>query len=59
MKCVYDISDHLGNTRVSFTKNSVTKEIDVLQVSDYYPFGLQHEKENAQASSGNVPKKEF
>ncbi|RXM61509.1 RHS repeat-associated core domain-containing protein, partial [Chryseobacterium sp. CH1] len=38
---IYQYKDHLGNTRVSFAKNSA----DVLEVTDtnnYYPFGLNH-----------------
>ena len=36
----YHIKDHLGNTRVAFEEES--GNVAVKQVSDYYPFGLQH-----------------
>ncbi len=38
----YSLKDHLGNTRVIFadTNNDGTPEI--IQESDYYPFGMQH-----------------
>lgn len=36
---IYNISDHLGNIRVSFYKNS-KGTIEVVDQSDYYPFGL-------------------
>ena len=51
---VYKLLDHLGNNRVSFTKNDTTEELDVLQTNDYYPFGLEHGKENIEASSSNL-----
>ena len=54
MNCVNHITDHLGNTRVSFTKNQTTNEIDVLQTNDYYPFGLTFDKPIQQASSSNI-----
>ncbi|MDA8947787.1 hypothetical protein N9H57_01465 [Flavobacteriaceae bacterium] len=51
---VYRLTDHLGNTRVSFFKNTVTKEVDVLDTNDYYPFGLEHQKAENTASSSNI-----
>jgi RHS repeat-associated protein len=35
----YHIKDHLGNVRVAFKNNNSSPE--VLQTSDYYPFGLR------------------
>ncbi|MDB9779282.1 hypothetical protein OAB54_03425 [Flavobacteriaceae bacterium] len=32
---VYRLTDHLGNTRVSFKKNNVSEEVDVLETNDY------------------------
>ncbi len=34
----YFLKDHLGNTRVTFTKNGST--IEILQQDHYYPFGM-------------------
>jgi RHS repeat-associated protein len=38
----YDLLDHLGNTRVTFNKNSSTSQVQKLQSDDYYPFGLRY-----------------
>jgi RHS repeat-associated protein len=35
----YDLKDHLGNTRVSFSADNATAQ--PLQYKDYYPFGLE------------------
>jgi len=35
----YDLKDHLGNTRVSFSADSA--EVKPLQYKDYYPFGME------------------
>lgn len=51
---VYRLTDHLGNTRVSFFKNTVTDEVDVLATNDYYPFGLEHQKAENTARSSNL-----
>ena len=55
-KYVYRIKDHLGNTRVSFTKNQTTGEVDVLNTNDYYPFGMTFDKPVNQnvANSSNI-----
>ncbi len=37
----YDLTDHLGNVRVSFTKASNAVTPLVLQQSSYYPFGMK------------------
>ena len=39
---VYNYTDHLGNTRLSYTKNSSTNDLTILEESNYYPFGLKH-----------------
>ena len=36
----YSIRDHLGNTRVAFMGSSLGGSIDVVQRTNYYPFGL-------------------
>ncbi|MGE8556612.1 MAG: DUF6443 domain-containing protein [Chryseobacterium jejuense] len=38
---IYQYKDHLGNTRVSFAKNS-TGVLEVIDTNNYYPFGLNH-----------------
>ncbi|AZA99767.1 RHS repeat-associated core domain-containing protein [Chryseobacterium joostei] len=38
---IYQYKDHLGNTRVSFAKNSVGA-LEVTDTNNYYPFGLNH-----------------
>ncbi|NMN37178.1 DUF6443 domain-containing protein [Pedobacter sp. SG918] len=37
----YNLSDHLGNVRVTFYKNPNTGQLEVLQRDDYYAFGLR------------------
>ncbi len=43
-KYIYNYTDHLGNTRLSYTKNGAGLEI--IEESNYYPFGLKHEGYN-------------
>ncbi len=38
---IYQYRDHLGNTRVSFAKNS-TDAPEITDTNNYYPFGLNH-----------------
>ncbi|MDQ0781248.1 DUF6443 domain-containing protein [Chryseobacterium sp. W4I1] len=38
---IYQYQDHLGNTRVSFAKNSVGVP-EVTDTNNFYPFGLNH-----------------
>ena len=42
-KCIYQYKYHLGNTRVSFGRNS-TGALDITDANDYYPFGMNHLK---------------
>jgi len=44
-KYVYNYTDHLGNVRLSYAKNGAGTEI--IEESNYYPFGLKHEGYNA------------
>jgi RHS repeat-associated protein len=39
---VYNYTDHLGNTRLSYTKDTTTGSLKILEESNYYPFGLKH-----------------
>ncbi|MBK7094179.1 MAG: hypothetical protein IPH57_03615 [Saprospiraceae bacterium] len=39
---VYHIKDHLGNIRVSFTKQLTNNTAKLLKENHYYPFGLKH-----------------
>ena len=41
----YYLKDHLGNTRVAFSENNGS--IEVQQVSNYYPFGMRFGQDNA------------
>ncbi len=41
---MYNYTDHLGNTRLSYAKNGAGTEI--IEESNYYPFGLKHEGYN-------------
>ena len=46
---VYQCKDHLGNVRLSYTSNNGTLEI--IEESNYYPFGLKHKGYNNNVSS--------
>ncbi|TAI48490.1 RHS repeat domain-containing protein [Flagellimonas allohymeniacidonis] len=49
---VYQYKDHLGNVRLSYLDNSGTTEI--VEESNYYPFGLKHKGYNtAISANGN------
>jgi len=41
---VFNYTDHLGNIRVSYTKDPHTGDIKILEENHYYPFGLKHQK---------------
>ncbi|MCS4300665.1 DUF6443 domain-containing protein [Chryseobacterium sp. BIGb0232] len=38
---IYQYKDHLGNTRVSFAKNS-EGALEITDTNNYYPFGMNH-----------------
>ena len=38
----YSLKDHLGNTRVIFADSNNDGTPEIIQESDYYPFGMQH-----------------
>lgn len=39
---VFNYTDHLGNIRLSYTKDTTTGSLKILEESIYYPFGLKH-----------------
>jgi len=39
---IYRFKDHLGNTRLSYAKNTQTNTLEILDKNDYYPFGMNH-----------------
>jgi len=41
---VFNYTDHLGNVRVSYTKDPQTRNLKILDESHYYPFGLKHQE---------------
>src|SRR5690554_4771650 len=40
---VYNYTDHLGNVRISYTKDPQSGTLQILEENHYYPFGLRHE----------------
>ncbi len=50
-KYIYNYKDHLGNVRLSYTKNSSGAAV-VLEENNYYPFGLKHDGYNT-GNTGN------
>jgi RHS repeat-associated protein len=51
---VFQYKDHLGNVRVSYTKNNVTGLLDIIDENHFYPFGLKHSGYNTSVLlSGN------
>ena len=44
---VYNYTDHLGNVRMSYTKDPATGNTKILEENHYYPFGMKHAKYNA------------
>ncbi|MGV0829350.1 DUF6443 domain-containing protein [Empedobacter brevis] len=39
---VYNLTDHLGNVRVSYAWDDVNSKLKTVNEDHYYPFGLQH-----------------
>ena len=52
-KYVYQYKDHLGNVRLSYTKNTTTNALDIIEENNYYPFGLKHNGYNTTTLSTN------
>ncbi len=49
---VYQYKDHLGNVRLSYAKNGATGSLDIIEESNYYPFGLKHKGYNTVMNHG-------
>ncbi|WP_314244828.1 RHS repeat-associated core domain-containing protein [Empedobacter tilapiae] len=43
---VYNLTDHLGNVRVSYAWDDVNNKLKTVNEDHYYPFGLQHKGYN-------------
>jgi RHS repeat-associated protein len=39
---VFNYTDHLGNVRLSYTKDPQTNQLKIMEENHYYPFGLKH-----------------
>ncbi|MGB3452682.1 MAG: RHS repeat-associated core domain-containing protein [Moheibacter sp.] len=50
---VYNYTDHLGNIRLSYTKDPQTGNLKILDESHYYPFGLKHQEYQASSFTTN------
>ena len=53
---MYQYKDHLGNVRLSYTDVSTTSTpvLEIIEESNYYPFGLKHKGyNNVTSSNGN------
>lgn len=50
-KYIYNYTDHLGNTRLSYFHNG--SGIEVLEENNYYPFGLKHTGYNILPGNSN------
>ncbi|TDQ30381.1 DUF6443 domain-containing protein, partial [Tenacibaculum caenipelagi] len=52
---VYQYTDHLGNVRLSYTDanndGTITASTEIIEESNYYPFGLKHKGYNGNVSS--------
>ncbi|AWG24521.1 DUF6443 domain-containing protein [Flavobacterium kingsejongi] len=44
---IYNYTDHLGNVRVSYTKDPLTTSAKIVEENHYYPFGLKHANYNS------------
>ncbi len=62
-KYVYQYKDHLGNVRLSYSDTNgdgLVSQDEVLSESNYYPFGLQHQGDNAAvAQSANKAAEQY
>ncbi|QTE21052.1 RHS repeat-associated core domain-containing protein [Polaribacter cellanae] len=60
---VYQYKDHLGNVRLSYSdanKNGSITQSEIIEESNYYPFGLKHKGyNNVTSSNGNSTAQKF
>ena len=61
---IYQYKDHLGNVRLSYTDANndgvITASTEIVEESNYYPFGLKHKGYNGNVSSlGNSVAQKF
>ena len=61
---IYQYKDHLGNVRLSYTDNDNNGKIEaateIIEESNYYPFGLKHKGyNNVTSSNGNSTAQKF
>ena len=54
---VFNYTDHLGNVRLSYTKDATTGSLKILEENNYYPFGLMHKGYNNLVSTNNPAEK--
>ncbi len=43
---IYNYKDHLGNIRLSYTKDPVSEQVVIIEENNYYPLGLTHKNYN-------------
>ena len=55
----YYLKDHLGNTRVTFGGSNIPGATDLVQVSNYYPFGMVMNQENFNAGGLNYQQNQY
>ncbi|MGQ2108040.1 DUF6443 domain-containing protein [Ornithobacterium rhinotracheale] len=56
---VYILRDHLGNNRLSFFKDKISGEINIIDTHNYYPFGLAHSNSSEQKTQNKDFKYKF
>lgn len=44
---VYNYKDHLGNIRLTYSKDPISGTLKILEENHYYPFGLKHNNYNS------------
>jgi len=60
---IYQYKDHLGNVRLSYSDNdgngTITSSTEIVEESNYYPFGLKHKGYNNVHNGGNSVAQKF